>query len=1032
MGCYPNVRKGRTTLALMALGMALAVGPLAGQTGSVTGRVTDASTMRPLEGAQVSITALRVGSLAGTNGRFLLPAVPAGTHTLEIRYIGYRPVTRQITVTAGQALAVDVPLETQAIALDELVVTGTGVVTERRQLGATVASVTGEQMDKMPISNVSSSLMGRVSGFAPAGPSEFGSAPLMTIRGGVSLTQRNQPLVYIDGVRVDNTFNFVGNARAGQSLDHLNPRDVERVEVIKGAAAATLYGTEASAGVIQIITKRGTASAPAWTFEIGQEGSKVPVGRAPKNWGYDFGTKTLVGPSDPLKDYLGPWGLAQDYSVSVRGGSNRITYFSSARLFDEKGPMDREVSLFGSKSIRTNLTIQATDRLKARTDINLVRGIQKNPGGNGDGVAGNTSSSFWVFWLAVPTTAVPEYPYGGRYASLYGYLYWPPPGGYSGPVPHDKLPYPVDGPPIFPRKSKLETDRLTLSGAFTYDWGGGISSEFIVGRDETEFENIEHGLKGHDRTLPEGYRLIRNDKRRETTLDLKTSWQYKLNPSLTSTLLVGGQSFREQTWNRSYGTRNFSAAELGTLRGGATVLTSDEASAEVINAGVYAQEQVALSDRLFLTGAARLDGNSAFGKDFGFQIYPKVGASWVVSDHEFWPFQKWDQFRLRAALGAAGLQPGAFDAQQTWQPVSFVDNVAGVMPLNSGNPDLKPERTVEREVGAELGFGRGRAGLEVVYFNSKTTDALLPAPNTPSLGFRTTQLRNLGGLRKQGLETSLNVTWMRRGDFRFATNLQTTWTDVKVTSTGGLPGYRIQSGRYYHTIREGYSPGAWIGPTQDPAKPYSISVPIEKLTRLNQISPNFLKNAAGGDSLTYGGNSIPSVTASFSPSLDLPGGLRVNALLSAALGFYTFTIVQQTRMNVRNDEQTARFEQLLDDPSTSTAERQRIADYWGSHHPANLSNLIEDGDHARFQELSLSYTIPESLVRALRTGSMDVSLSARNLALWQKCKHCVGDPFAGQVQRDPDESPGTAFVQNTDYGAPPTARRFGVRIRATF
>lgn len=1028
---FVSVRGFARRFALLLLATACVAPPLrAQQVGSIIGRVTDASTLRPLEGAQLSLVNTRLGVLSRSDGRYLIPGVPPGTHTLEVRFIGYASVTRPVTIAAGQTVTADIELNTTAIGLDEVVVTGTAVATQRRQLGATVASVAAEAIQSAPVSNLSEALVGRVTGMLPGVASDMGSSPTIVLRGGTSLSQRNQPLVYIDGVRVDNTFSQTGSAHPSSTLDQINPDDIERVEVIKGAAAATLFGTEASNGVIQLFTKRGTVSAPQYSVNVTQELTRVPFGRIPPNWAYDPATKKLYGPDNPIADYLTPLGHAQNYDLSVRGGSTSATYFASIRVADEVGPQDREIDSAQNQGLRTGLTFQATEKLSARIDLNGIRTERRVPGGKAMGAPG--TGYLWVLWLATPNNPVPDYPYGGRYRSLWGDLQWPPPAGYHGPLPHDQLPYPLDGPLLFGRKSKLESNRLTVSTGLTYDWSQSLRSDLTFGRDRVTDENVEQGIRDLDRTAPDGYRAITNEIRTQTTLDFKTSWQREINQKLTSTLVIGGQSFWQSGWSRSYGTWNFSSAELSTLGGGSQLLPDEESFTEVINAGMYAQEQVGINNRLFLTGGLRLDGNSAFGQDFGLALYPKAGVSWVLSDESFWPFQ--NTFRFHAAVGAAGLQPGAFDAQQTWQPVSRVTNSPAVIPQNKGNPNLKAERSVEREVGVETDLLRGRIGVELVYFNTLVTDALLPAPTPPSNGFTTTQLTNLGKLKSQGVEAGVNVTWVQRRGFRFSTDFQGAWHNAKVLSMGGVPAYRIEGGRYYQTIKEGYAPGAWIGPTVDPKKPYNLAVPIDQLTKLSQITPNVMKNSVGSDSLSFKGNSTPTWTGSVAPAFDLPGGFKLRSLFTGAYDYYVIHILLTTRLNVGNDERAARYAQALDNPATTTAERQKIADWWGTHHPANPTQNFLRSDNVRFQELSLDYEVPQSIRNYLASvNSLSISLTARNLWLWNSCADCVSDPFVsrGGGTVNPD-GPGRAFFQNADYGNAPAARRFGINVRAAF
>lgn len=1040
----------RIGLTLFAL-VAWTAGPLSAQTGSLTGRVVDAGTMRPLEGAQVSLVRRSLGVLARADGRFLIPAVPVGTHTLEVRFIGYKTETRQVTVTAGQTVSVDIALSTQAISLDELVVTGTGVVTERRRLGATLASVSSDVMDKVAASNLTGALSGRVSGMLPEVPASVGSAAPIFLRGGVSITQRNAPLIYIDGVRIDNSYMHVGSTQQAGSLDRLNPNDVERVEIIKGAAAATLYGTEASAGVIQIITKRGTVSDPVWEFSTGFEGTKVPSARVKTSAGYSFTEKKIYDGGKPALDFIGNWGHAQEYNASVRGGSPRVRYFASGRVRDEKGTFDPEVQGVTDTNLRTGLNIQATDRLEIRLDFNTIRGNTRQPEGN---FLANGSGYLWPIWLATPVDANAAYPYGGRYRSIYA-VQWPPPNGYHGRLTEDELfkssftPPAVFGgslnmDPVFGRKSRADSDRLTLSGAFTYDWGQGLKTEVIAGRDRIEDGYVEQGIKNLDSTQPDGFRYIYSRARTQTTLDFKTSWQHSFRPELSSTMLIGGQSFWEKKWIRDFGTRTFASPTLETLGGGSVLLPSTEQFAEVINAGVYAQEELALSNRLFLNAGVRLDGNSAFGENFGFGVYPKAGASWVVSEYGFWPFRTWNQLRLRAAVGAAGLQPGAFDATQTWIPDAALKNVSVVRPGNPGNPDLRPERSLETEVAAEMGFLGGRLGLELVYYQQKTTDALLPAPSASSLGFTQTRLTNLGQLKKHGVETSLNVTWIDVGETKFTTSLQTAWNKSEITDMGGLPCYRMPNssggvpGQRYHAICKGYAPGAWLGQVKDPKQPYKLGVPIEKLTRLTQITPNFLKNSVGGDSLEFKGNPTPAWTGSFSATLDLPGGVGMNALFTGGYDYYMIAQVQYIQdSGSRTSMRVAQMEAALDNPNTTVEERRRIADDFGNRHPSAVSDYYERADFFRFSNFSINYRVPQRLITWMRgMKKLDVQLSAANIYLWNRCAVwlCMADPLTPEHGDQDASSTGAnqAFAQNIDYGNPPSPRRFGVHLRATF
>ena len=982
---------GAIALALMAL----AAGSLRAQTGTLSGQVLDGSTLRPLGGTQVSIPARNTGALARADGRFLIPGLSAGTHELEFRIIGYAVERREVTVVAGQSVIVNVEMRSQAIALDELVVTGTGVVTERRRLGQTVASISGATLETAPVLNVQEMLRGRVAGMFGQPHGEVGSAAPFVLRGGVSLTQRNDPLIYIDGVRVDNeTRRFIS------PLSQINPADIERIEVIKGAAAATLYGTEASSGVVQIFTKRGRVGDPVFSFQMEQGVNYLRPGRLRGNYGYNRATKTVVF-SDPFEENRRN-GHLQNYSMSVQGGGTQVQYFASTRFNREEDtqPADNLANI----SLRTGVNIQPTEKLQTRLDVMLIRTSIDKLGGGAPGTGkGNLPV---ITLISNPGTTDSIRAYGETWGTVAGY---------------------------FNQIGEVGTDQLTVSGSASYQWLPSVSSEITVGLNRVDIEEIGTIRQGTDHGDIDGIRGIYAERRKNTTVDIKTSWQQNFGENLSSTFVVGGQSFWEDRWIREAGVRNFSSPALGTLRGGSTVTRLDEWFEEVINAGVYVQEQIGLWDKVFVTGGVRVDGNSAFGQDFGFQVYPKAGVSWVVSDHDFFDIGGVDQFRVRAALGASGLQPGSFDALRTWQPAAFINNLPAVLPLNLGNSDLKPERSIEWEMGAEFGLLDGRVGLEFVYFNQQTKDGLLELPSPHSLGFGQPQLTNVAELKSSGIEASLNVTWIQRPNLTWRTTTQIGTLDQEITSIGGIQRFRIGGNRRQNYIAVGYMPGATLASVADPGNPYRVGVPIEQLSTLDQINPNFLKNAAGGDSLVFQGNPVPTFTGGFSSTLDLAGGFSVRATFDGAAGFMMLCATCITRTAIKNEKWLADWEAELDDPSTSTARRQEIADEYGTTgNHRRYSDFMSPADYFRFAELGVTYNLSENLVQAFRASSMQVTLAARRLAIWTKYKPTFGragfaDP--GSTRLVPESA---GLTMNMDDWALPPPQRFVVQVRATF
>jgi len=234
-------------------------------TGRITGVVRAAETQRPLAGAQVYIQGTRIGALANNEGRFLILNVPPGTHVVRVELLGYATVSETVTVAAEGTATVDFLLTETAVALEEIVVTGTAAEVRAREVGNALDAVTSREIENLRVQNPEMGLTGRIPGLTVMGSTgQPGAGSTVRIRSQTTASSTQEPLIYVDGVRIfSDIVGTPGGARTSISpLQDIAASDIERIEVIKGASAATLYGTEASAGVIQIFTKRGIAGAP--------------------------------------------------------------------------------------------------------------------------------------------------------------------------------------------------------------------------------------------------------------------------------------------------------------------------------------------------------------------------------------------------------------------------------------------------------------------------------------------------------------------------------------------------------------------------------------------------------------------------------------------------------------------------------------------------------------------------------------------------------------------------------------------------
>src|SRR5437899_9835344 len=381
-----------------ALGLAVTAYPLAAQTGSVEGTVTAAATREPVVGAEVTIAGSNIGVRPGSDGRFALRNVPAGPREVRVLAIGYRLATLRLTVSADQVNQTSVQLTPSVLQLDAVVVTGTAGLARVREVGNSIAQVNLSQI-KDPPANLDQLLQARAPGLSVMQTSAMsGEGAQIRLRGAVSVSQSNQPIVYVDGVRVRSegyrrnrppfadANGFRGGNYQASPLNDINPADIDRIEILKGSAASTLYGTEAAAGGIEIFAKRGSSSAvPRWTFETAQGFAQVrPFGTdsVPYLNLRPAGKSTGQCHNNPVTGCS--WirnGYRQRYLGSVAGGTGAFQYFVSGGWDDNDGvlPLDNERKL----STRGNFTIALRDNL--RFDWNTAytnTSLSNTPAGN--------------------------------------------------------------------------------------------------------------------------------------------------------------------------------------------------------------------------------------------------------------------------------------------------------------------------------------------------------------------------------------------------------------------------------------------------------------------------------------------------------------------------------------------------------------------------------------------------------------------------------------------------------------------------
>lgn len=1047
------------------------------QSGTITGDVIEAGTQRPLAGAQVFIPGSGVGTITNGAGRFVLLNVPAGQVLVRVQMLGFATAEQQVSVGDEQTATVDFELQQSAIALEEVVVTGAGAATERRKLGNTIATVNVGELENQPIQSFSELIQAREPGVVALPSSGLtGEGARLRIRGTASLAQSNQPLVYVDGVRVDSEGGrgmATDDAALPSRLDDIDPSSIERIEILKGPAAATLYGSEASAGVVQIFTKRGRMGAPRWTFRVDQGVVSYPdvippnagfvdnaddAERLSEWWGMNIQPYEVFE-----RDFISPLfetGYSSAYSGSVTGGTGGFTYFVSGRYQYEDGPIGFE----GAPAEDVASRAQGTATVSiAPTDNFTLRVTSLFTQAKSDGVTARnniyspiTLAMFGQPQLASCTTDAGEsdpIPGTGRCA------------GIGNPYGQATFATVAEG---FQRENQQEVDHFIGSMSFQYQPLPNVGLETTFGVDAVNQQDVlfypyGHNIDGFTTNNIQGSRSLSDRNHRELTVDSKLSWTADASTDFSSQFTMGGQVFAERTEYAGGDGTEFPAPgfQVGEA---ANVQELQELAISQVSAGFFAEEQLGWRDYLFATVGARYDYHSTFGEAAGGQFYPKVNVSFVPSDMPGWDNPLVSSLRLRAAVGQSGLQPAAFAEFTTFGSIRSDAIGAGISPDNLGNDDLRPEISTEWEIGAEVGLWEDRLALDVTYWDRNVKDAIVQRQFPVTGGFQERQLFNIGQLESRGVE--LNVQGLAYNSRNVQVNVfaNAAYLNETLADMGGAPPLKVGGSypRYRNWLREGYAPGSFFGPVVRQGTDYPIDVngdcaPDTQTQLLDYFGQPRGEDAfaillEGGDPrpcsedkghlLNYLGKPNPDWAGAFGGNITLFGRFDISSLFEYKAGnFYVHNLTDAFRRshpslggNLRG---AVEAKAILQNPNSSAEERLAAAldwaNNWAALTPYDGLNEVEEADFIRWRELSLTYNFPATVAQRFGAASLSVTASGRNLLLWTKYGgndpeinlYGAGDPLAlGTLSSN--------FATGIDAFGLPLQRRYMMSVRVGF
>ena len=984
-----TVRMWGISLSLCLLSVQL----VSAQVRQVSGQVTNSETGEGLPEATVAVSGTRIVAQTGNDGRFSVN-VPDGDVTLVARRIGFKRA--QATVPAADA-TVGITLEPDPFRLEEVVVTGQATGVERQNLPNAVATVSASELTRAPTPTLESALQGKIPGAnIQANSGAPGGGIQVNLRGVSTVIGEVDPLFVVDGIVVSdisipNGANAVTNAQGVGNprnqdnpvnrIADLNPEDIERIEVLKGASAAAIYGSKAGNGVVIITTKRGQLGKPQFNFtqRIGFFSRANELGlRTFNSMDEAIAAK---GPSaadffqpgrtfDFEEELYGRNALSYETSASVSGGTETTKYYISGLVKDDEGIAIN--TGYKKQALRSNIDQELGGGFQLQANVSGAHSFSQRGLSNND----NTGTSPYSALSGTPSF-VPLLPAGGFRDDLL-------------PSDFPANPFAPSNPLQTFQFLKNEEDVWRLLGTTTLRWSalrtarsnlqflgtGGVDyfqqDNNFVAPPELQFEPAD----GQPGTV-----VLGKSSNRNLNLALNATHSFSMSEEGTQFTTSGGVQYEER---RLFATqilaRNLLTGQESPQQAASqTVFSRVE---PVRDLGIFGQEEVLLLNRrLLLTAGLRADRSSSNGNTDKFFLYPKFAGSYRFIR----PFGGVDEVKLRGAYGQTGNR-ALFGALFSPDTTATIGGTSGTfIGVRAGDPNIKPERQEEFEAGFDATLADGRAELTLTLYQRQIRDLLLEQTLATSTGQELRVFSSESKLRNRGIEASLtispvrsrDVNWIVRTTF-FANRAKITRLTVPSFLTGG---FALSLGVFQ--IEEGSSPTQIIGGVGRDASGNLIA------GKIGDVNPDFQMSFS---------NDIDFHRLTLGFLLDWKQGGDVINLTE-----FLFDAGQNSKDFVTaGADRLARRGQGFTDP------------------------YVQGGTYLKLREVNLSYNLPDQVTTAIFGRSIRharLSLTGRNLLR-----------FTGYRGLDPEVSnfSNQAIVRNLDVNPFPPSRSFFFSIDLGF
>ena len=1012
---------------------------------SISGKVISSEDGSPLPGVNVVLKGTATGTVTDADGNFRLN-VPSQGGTLVITFIGLS--TQEVEI--NDRTIIDVQMSQDVQQLGEIVVTAQGLERDERSLGYSLQSVSGQQIQQRSEPNLLNSLQGKIAGVNIVGSSGApGASTNINIRGITSFNGSNQPLIVVDGVIfsniMNNSTNTLFDSQTSNRLADINPDVIESVNILKGPAAAVLYGSRASAGAIIITTKSGKGvkgtevtfsssyniqrvyGLPDFQNEYGQGVNNDFVNTSNNSWGPRFGSGltevvTLQGETVPykaypnnVKDFYEQGSIFQN-TISVASGKGDNNFSFSVGNMKQSGIIPN--SEFGRTNLQLGANTKLTNGLKVGGSLNYANTTQRGTVlGNGGSATGNI-------------TRIPRsYDLMGR--------------PFEDPLTNRSIYFSTtQNHPMWSTKYETQDSRIDrFFGHVTlgYDITKWLSASYRLAGDVFSDNRQNQQAVGSNRA-PTGNVIYDQFFRSEINGDLMITAQ-KQNifvEGLHATALLGQNVNQRYTFNPQYtGTTLFIPGFYDPSSSTTTTYSSAATKIKQRLLGYYGQLSLNWKEYAFIEFTGRADQSSTLPKGSNTYFYPAVNVSFVPTDAFGIQSEILSYVKLKGSVAKVGRDANPYLLNNVYVSGAFGNNTASItfpISVNSNSvpgfapsnrlapPKLTPEFVTSYEGGINLGLFKNRFGIELNYFQTVSSDQIFNVAVSTSSGYNT-RTTNIGKMTNKGVEFVVSATPLVIGDFKW--DLSLNYTRIRNIVNEIAPG--VDNAAITGNAFTGIIPSIAVG------QPYGVIIGTA-MARSPEGDP--LVNPVTGAYVPGIPNEVianpqPDWLAGLNNTFSYKG-FNLSVLVDTRQGgdIYSFAMVDVRQNGMLKITGADREQPRILPGAIANADgtfrpnniQVSAQTYWGNLGGLASESAVFDATVYRLRELSLGYNLPKSWLGKTPFGDVTLSVSGRNL--WFFAPHYPADPEMN--------TQGAGNIQGLDLSGPPNVRNYGANLRVTF